>query len=126
MADLDDAKRFANTAYKPIYEKLIRQRDNQLANASARNSAHGSGLSSEMVVEAAGLFAETIHRALRAKAASLLEGVELHDIPINDVSGPILQELEQMKQDLVRTSRDSLEGLPYLQALGMGLTWAAN
>ena len=73
-----------------------------------------------MVQEAATIFAETIRKVLRAKADALLEGIELHDIPIDDASDAILKELEQLKHDLVRTSRNTLEGLPYLQALRMG------
>lgn len=120
MTDLDDAKRFANTAYNPKYEQLVRQRDIQLATASARNVAQGTISSSGMAREAADIFAEMIHKTLHARADALLEGVELHGIPIDDVSDPILKELEQMKCDLVRTSGDRLEKLPYLLTLRMG------
>jgi hypothetical protein len=120
VADLDDAKAFANNAYNPKYELLVRQRDIKLANAAARMAARGAVSSSGMVREAADIFAETIHEILHARADALLEGVELYDIPIDEINLSIVQELQQLKIDLVRTSQDRLEGLKYLQTLGMG------
>ena len=124
MADLNDAKKFAHNVYNPKYEELIRQRDQQLANASARRAAQGSVVSSGMVQEAAEIFAEAIYKVLHARADALLEGIELYGIPIDEVSTIISKELEQLKCELVRTSRDRLEGLPASRALQMR-TWAA-
>lgn len=120
MADFDDVKRFANSVYDPKLEELIRERDKKLANAAARRAAQGSVLSSGMVQEAAEIFAEAIYKALHARADALLEGAELHDVSIDDVSASILKELEQIKCDFVRTSRDHLEGHSYVQKLGIG------
>jgi hypothetical protein len=73
-----------------------------------------------MAIEAAEIYGDMVHKTLHARASALLEGVELHDIPIDDVSDSILKELEQMKTDLVRTSSHSLERLPYLRTIRMG------
>jgi len=120
VAHLEDVRRFANTAFNPKYEELVRQRDLQLANASARNGARGTIASSGMAREAAEIYGNMIHKTLHARADALLEGVELQGVPIDDVSDSILKELEQMRIDLVRTSSDSLERLPYLRTLYMG------
>jgi hypothetical protein len=120
VADLDDAKKFANTVFHPKYEDLVRRRILQLANASERNAARGTIASGGMAKEAAEIYRNMIHKTIHAKADALLEGVELYGIPIGDVGEPILKELEQMKTDLVRTSSDSLERLPYLRTLGLG------
>ena len=133
MADLNDAKKFAHNVYNPKYEELIRQRDQQLANASARRAAQGSVVSSGMVQEAAEIFAEAIYKVLHARADALLEGIELYGIPIDEVSTIISKELEQLKCELVRTSAIVLRGFrlrgpskcvlgrPFRQSRGSGI-----
>lgn len=120
MATLDDAKKFANTVFGPKYQQLVRQRDIELSNAAARNAARGTISSGGMAKEAAEIYSNMILKTLHAKANALLEGMELHGVHIDDANDSILEELEQLKADLVRTSSEGLQGKPYLKNLGLG------
>lgn len=120
VADFNEAKKFADAAFNPKYEVLVRNRDEELAAASNRMAALGSVASSGMARLAAQIYAATIEKALHARTDALLEGVELHDVELDDAKDAILKELEQRKVELVRTYSDSLEKLAYLQRLGMG------
>jgi hypothetical protein len=120
MTDFGEAKAFADTAFSPKQEKLLRRQQTDFTLLTGMMNAKGDLSSSAMAKRAAELYARTTYDTLHARADALLEGVELYDVPLDEVRHLILTELEQMKAELVRTFSISLESLPYLRSLGMG------
>jgi hypothetical protein len=120
MTDFGEAKAFADTAFSPKQEKLLRRQQTDFTLLTGMMNAKGDLSSSAMAKRAAELYAKTTYDTLHARADALLEGVELYDVPLDEVRHLILTELEQMKAELVRTFSIRLESLPYLRSLGMG------
>lgn len=120
MADFEQAKKFADTSFGPKFEELTREKDLELAATANRMAARGSVASSGMAFEAARIYSEMIKKVLHARAEALMEGAELHDISLDDAKDAILNELEQMKEQMVRSASASLEQLPYLRTLNLG------
>src|ERR1700694_5322816 len=78
------AQQFAKTAYSAAKDEIIREFDEQRKAMRNRFAARGAITSGNMIHEDARLDGEQIAAIIKAQLNTLLEGYELHGVPIDD------------------------------------------
>jgi hypothetical protein len=99
------ARQFAQTAFTAARESIWAEATQQLAHID-RTFPRGG----QIVVERAKIFGQRIAKALHARADALLEGYELHGVPIDEaIAKSIFDDVSRMRVEMVAGSRSALQ-----------------
>ena len=91
------AKQFAQSAYAAAADQIAREYAEKRREARTRLAARGAVLSGAMIREDAKLDGEQIAATIKARLKVVIEGYELHGVPIDDqLAKSIASELNQM------------------------------
>jgi hypothetical protein len=96
---LAEARRFADTAYSAQLDVITRKFNKELQSKRAELAARGLVMSGAMVREMARINGERITALLQARVDGWLEGLELHNVQIDEpLTAVIVEEIMSLRQ----------------------------
>jgi len=109
MANLEDARRSADTAYAAAASENAHGLQRKLAELRNSLAARGIVMSGAMTVGAARLYAEHARFLIQTRLDGLLDGYELHDVPLDEalVDSTIKEILELRTSLLANVARSA-------------------
>jgi hypothetical protein len=111
---IQKARQFARTAYAAASERILRERQDDLAKMHTEMAARGIGRSGMVVAETARISGEKIRALTEARLDGILEGYELYGVVIDDLTAVnICDEVMQgLNQTVIASRKHSFVGVP--------------
>ncbi len=107
------ARQFAETAYSSTAEETAREFAQKSAEVRNRLAARGAILSGQMSRESAGLHGEQIKTLVQARLDALIEGYELHGVPIDEqLSASIIDDVSRLRLSLLAQTEAAVRASP--------------
>lgn len=106
----EKARRFATTAYHAKNEALRKENDEKIRQFRAQQASKGVLRSGFTIAGIAKLKAEFINNLLDARLDALVEGYDLHEVPIDDsLAGEIINDLRELHGKLAQNFKKAVQ-----------------
>jgi hypothetical protein len=111
---IQKAKQFAQNAYAAASQRILQERQDELAKMHREMAARGIGRSGMVVAETARISGEKIRALTEARLDTILEGYELYRVVIDDqMAADICNEVMRgMSQMVAAVKKNGLRGVP--------------